>query len=61
MSLFRLSSFLTAIAIGLNALGYHSLTQLLTSSQLSIFKTGSRYLLLARIIHKTKHSHPIVA
>ena len=46
MTLFRLSCFLTAIAIGLNALGHHALTTILTPNKLAIFETASHYLLL---------------
>lgn len=44
--IFRISCIITAIAIGLNALGAHALSNSLTPNQLSIFETASRYLLM---------------
>jgi uncharacterized membrane protein YgdD (TMEM256/DUF423 family) len=49
MTIFRISCFLTAISIGLNALGYHALSHTLSTSQLAIFETASRYLLFGSL------------
>lgn len=44
--LFRLGSLITAVAVGLNALGAHFLSGHLTASELNMFDTASRYLLI---------------